>query len=167
MSRTFEQHPEAFPTPAVAVMGYDPDADGWKRDALAQLHAEEEAVADYCNPEINLGARCDCVQARGCSERSRVNPKCPACGGSGRPTTATLVAGIDKLAEEIDELAATASDICLPAKMYLDLAWWHAENAIRKITGRCSVNCKRGSFCACCNFYNEMTAKAERAGRTL
>lgn len=39
MSRNYEQHPECFPP--VAPRDYDPDADGWKADALAEQKASE------------------------------------------------------------------------------------------------------------------------------
>ena len=64
------------------------------------------------------------------------NPSCPARGGTGRSTRTTLVAGLDALNGEIDELASTAGDICTPAKTLLDLAWWHRENAIRAGDGK-------------------------------
>jgi hypothetical protein len=63
MSRNYEQHPEIFP--ALAVVGYDPDVEGWKADARAELKGVEEAVADYCNLAVELGEPCDCMQAGG------------------------------------------------------------------------------------------------------
>jgi hypothetical protein len=116
MSRNYEQHPEMFPSPAVAVADYDPDADGWKADARAELEAAKEAVADYCNSAIELGAPCDSVQAYGPSEQLLAKSHCQLCGGTGRPTKKTLVAGIDALNSKIDQLASTAGDICTPAK---------------------------------------------------
>ena len=64
------------------------------------------------------------------------NPSCPSRGGTGRSTRTTLVAGLNSLNGEIDELASTAGDICTPAKTLLDLAWWHRENAIRAGDGK-------------------------------
>ena len=77
-----------------------------------------------------------------------------------------MVAGLDALNSLIDELASTAGDICTPAKRFLDLAWWHTENAIRQLTGTCSVACKRGRFCACCHHYHELKPLAERMRRS-
>ncbi len=156
MSRNYEQHPEMFSSPAVVATDYDPDADGWKADARAELRALQQAVADYCHPSIELGEPWDCLQAGGPRELLLANPGCPACSGTGRPTRETLVAGLDALNGEIDQLASTAGDICTPAKTFLDLAWWHTEDAIRQLTGKCSKACKRGRFCACCRHYNEL-----------
>ena len=170
MSRNYGQHPEI--SPGLAVAEYEPGVNGWKGDARAELKGVNEVVADYCNPAIELGMPCDCIQAHGYSEQLLADPHCPVCGGTGRPTRKTLVAGIDALNGEIDQLASAAGDICTPAKTFLDLAWWHAENAIRQVTGHCSMGRdhkgKDGKgFCACCHRYNELKAKAERAGRML
>src|ERR1035437_1410857 len=43
MSRNYEEHPEMFPSPAVAVADYDPDLDGWKADAHAELRKRHPA----------------------------------------------------------------------------------------------------------------------------
>ena len=167
MSRNYEQHPGMFPSSAVKVADYDPNADGWKADARAELKAVESAVADYCNPAIALGEPCDCIQAYGPGEQLLANPSCPVCSGAGRPTRETLVSGLDALNSLIDELASTAGDICTPANTFLDLAWWHTENAIRQVTGKCSMACKRGRFCACCYHYNELKPIAVRMGRSF
>jgi hypothetical protein len=116
MSRNYEQHPGMFPSSAVTVADYDPNADGWRADARAELRDTQLAVADYCNPAIILGEPCDWVQAYGPREQLLANPSCPACSGTGRPTRETLVAGIDALNSLIDQLASTAGDICAPAK---------------------------------------------------
>ncbi len=63
MSRNCEQHPELFP--ALAVVEYGPDVNGWKADARADLRGVEEAVADYCNLAVELGEPGDCMQAGG------------------------------------------------------------------------------------------------------
>jgi hypothetical protein len=167
MSRNYEQYPGMFPSSAVTVADYDPNADGWKADARAELRATQQAVADFCNPAIILGEPCDCVQAYVPGEQLLANPSCPACSGTGRPTRETLVTGLDALNGEIDQLASTTGDICTPAKTFLDLAWWHTENAIRQLTGKCSMACKRGKFCACCHHYDELNVRAERARRLL
>jgi hypothetical protein len=99
-------------------------------------------------------------------EQLLANPSCPACGGTGRPTVTTLVAGPDALNVEIDHLASTAGDIRTPAKTFLDLTW-HTENAIRKLTEKCSMACKRGRFCACCHHDDELKPLAGRMGRSL
>jgi hypothetical protein len=78
------------------------------------------------------------------------NPNCPA-WRHGTATVTTLVAGLDALNVEIDQLASAVSDICTPAKTFLDLARWRSENVIGKLTGKCFVACKRGGFCACCH----------------
>ena len=167
MSRNFEQHPEMFPSPVVAVADDDPDTDGRKADVHAELRATQQAVAEYCHPTITLGEPCDCIQAYGPRERLLASPHCPVCGGTGRPTVTTLVAGLDALNGEIDQLASTAGDVCTPAKTFLELAWWHTENAIRQLTGKCSMACKRGGFCACCHHHDELKVRAERARRLL
>jgi hypothetical protein len=167
MSRNYEQHPEIFPSAAVVVADFDPDTEGGKTDVHAEPRATQHAVAEYCHPTITLGEPCDCIQAYGFSEQLLANPHCPVCGGTGRPSQKTLVAGIDALNSEIDQLASTAGDICTPAKKFLDLAWWHTENAIRQLTGKCSMACERGGFCACCHHYDELRVWAERARRLL
>jgi hypothetical protein len=48
-----------FPSPAVAVADYDPDAEGWKADALAELRTTKDVVANYCNLAVELGEPCD------------------------------------------------------------------------------------------------------------
>jgi hypothetical protein len=63
MSRNYEQHAEIFPV--LVVVQYDPNADGWKADARAELKGVKEAVADYCNLAVDLGEPCDCMQAGG------------------------------------------------------------------------------------------------------
>ena len=155
------------PSLAAPAREYDPDQDGWKADARPELRATQQAVADYCNPAIALGEPCDCIQAYGPREQLLANPHCQLCGGTGRPTKKTLVAGIDALNSKIDQLASTAGDICTPAKTFLDLAWWHRENAIRQVTGKCSMACKRSGFCACCRHYNELKPIAGRLGRSF
>ena len=74
MSRNYERHPELFP--ALAVVEYDPDADGWKADARAELKGVKEAVAYYCNLAVDLGEPCDRMQAgtqsRSVEARSRM-----------------------------------------------------------------------------------------------
>jgi hypothetical protein len=167
MSRNYEQHPEMFPSSAVTVANYDPNADGSRANAEAELKAVEDAVAEYCNPAITLGEPCDCIQAYGPREQLLADPSCLACGDTGRPSQKTLIAGIDALNCLIDQLASTAGDICTPAKTFLDLAWWHTENAIRQVTGKCSIACKHGKFCACCHHYNELKPIAERLGRSF
>ena len=165
MRRNYERHPEMFSSTAVAA-DYDPDAEGGKADAPVEFRALQQAVAEYCHPTITLGEPCDCIQAYGPSELLLANPRCPACGGTGRPIRETLVAGLDALNSLIDELASTAGDICTPAKRFLDLAWWHTENAIRQLTGTCSMACKGGRFCACCHHYHELKPLAERMRRS-
>jgi hypothetical protein len=64
-SRNCELHPEMFPSPEVAVADYDPDAEGWKADALAELKTTKDALADYCNLAVELGEQGDCMQASG------------------------------------------------------------------------------------------------------
>jgi hypothetical protein len=167
MSRNYEQHPEMFSSPAVAVADYDPDADGWKAGARAELRALQQAVADYCHPSIELGEPCDCLQAGGPRELLLANPGCPACGGTGRPTRKTLVAGLDALNGEIGQLASTAGDICGPARTFLDFDWWHTEHAIRELTGTCSMACKSGRFCACCHHCHELKPLVGRMARSL
>jgi hypothetical protein len=73
MSRNYQRHPELFP--ALAVVEYDPDVNGWKADARAELKGVEEAVADYCNLTVDLGDPCDCMQGgrpRSVEVRSRM-----------------------------------------------------------------------------------------------
>ena len=164
MSRNYEQRPEMFP---VSRSDYDPDADGWKADARAKLKVVEDAVDDDCHEEIERDETCPCVQAHGYREEMLANPSCPACGGTGRLTQKTLVAGIDALHSLIDQFASTAGDICTPAKTFRDLAWWHTENAIRQVTGKCSMACKRRGFCGCCQHYHELKPLAGRMGRSL
>ena len=65
MGRNYELHPEMFPSPEVAVADYDPDAEGWKADALAELKTAKDAGADYCNLAVELGEPCGCMQAGG------------------------------------------------------------------------------------------------------
>jgi hypothetical protein len=117
--------------------------------------------------EIQLGERCDCVQAHGPQEYMLANQHCPVCEGTGRPTVETVVAGVDQLGDAIDQLVSTAMEICQPAERFLALAWWHTENAIRQVTGKCSMACKRGGFCACCHHYRELNPLAERMRRSL
>jgi hypothetical protein len=155
------------PSLAAPARDYNPGEDGWQADARAEPRAAQQAVANYCNPAITLEEPCDGIQAYGPREQLLANPSCPACGGTRRPTRKTLVAGIDALNSLIDELASTAGDICTPAKTFLDLAWWHTENAIRQVTGQCSMTCKRRRFCACCHHYNELKPLAGRMARSL
>jgi hypothetical protein len=166
MNRNYEQ-PEIFPSSAVTVADDDPNADRWRADAGAELKAVEDAVAEYCNLSITLGELCDCIQAYGSREHLLANPSCPACGGTGRPTRETLVTGLDALNGEIDQLASTAGDICRPAKTMLDLAWWRTANAIRQVTGKCSMAGKQGGFCTSCHHYNELKPIAGRMGRSF
>jgi hypothetical protein len=167
LTRECEQHSELRPGSGVATLDYKPHMDGLKLHPSAKPNAAEQAVADYCNDCIDLDSLCDCLQACGSSEELLANPRCPVCGGTGRPSVKTLVAGIDALNCEIDQLAGTAADICTPVKAFLDLAWWHTEEAIRRATGACSMRCKPGGFCACCHHYEELKAKAQRIGRVL
>jgi hypothetical protein len=44
LSRNHEQHSEFFPGSGAAALDYDPDADGWKTDARAELKATKRAV---------------------------------------------------------------------------------------------------------------------------
>ena len=133
-----------------------------------------EAVADYCNSEIELTGPCSCVQATGWSEQLLANEYCGICDGTGKVTIGSLVSKVDKLSEDIDELSSTAADICTPAKKFLELAWWHAENAYRQITGHCSMQTSKdhaghrpGRYCACCALYDRLKTKAERLERSL
>ena len=127
---------------------------------------QEEALVEFCG-SINLNLPCDCVQPHGWREQMFADEDCTVCGGTGRPSVATVIAAVDHLNSEIDQLTATAAGICTPAKLYLDLAWWQTEHAIRKVTGHCSMHCKSGKYCSCCQHYNELTPRAERAGRLL
>ena len=164
MRRNYERHPEMFSSTAVAA-DYDPDADGGKADAPAELRATQQPVTEYCHPQSHWANPATASKPTGPANLLLANPRCPACVGTGRPTHKTLVAGLDALNSLIDELASTAGDICTPAKRFLDLAWWHTENAIRQLTGKCSMACKRGRFCACCHHYHELKPLAERMRR--
>jgi len=133
----------------------------------------QDAVADYCNSEIDLNGPCSCVQATGWKETMLANQYCGICDGTGKVTVDALVSKVDKLSEDIDELSSTAGDICTPAKKFLQLAWWHAENAYRKLTGHCSL---QGSadlaghhdrYYACCSLYDRLRNQAERLERSL
>ena len=117
-------------------------------------------IADVCG--VELTTPCQCVQASGYHEEMLASPYCPLCDGTGEATQTNLVSALDKMSEDIDQLASDARDICEPAKAYLDLAWWHVEHAIRTVTGACSMRCKPGHYCACCAHYNDLKAKAKR-----
>ncbi len=116
---------------------------------------------------------CGCVTATGALEQMVANPYCHACGGTGHVTQRSLVEGLDRLNNDIDQLASTAIDLreqCPEAKTLLDLAWWFTEQAIRRLTGRCSMRCtagKAGAFCACCNHFEELKGKAAQVARIL
>ena len=148
MSRIYEQERESIPRSGTAT-------------------TTEQAIADYCSPSIDLDSPCNCIEAYGFREELLANPRCPVCGGTGRPSVKALIVGIDALNSEIDQLAGTAADICTPAKVFLDLAWWHSEEAIRRVTGACSMHCRPGGFCGCCHHYAELKAKAKRIGRLV
>jgi hypothetical protein len=105
LTRECEQHPELRPGSGVATLDDKPHMDGLKLHPSAKPNAAEQAVADYCNDCIDLDSPCDCLQACGFSEELVANPRCPVCGGTGRPSVKTLVAGIDALNCEIDQLA--------------------------------------------------------------
>jgi hypothetical protein len=147
MTRNCEHYPETFPSHAVAVSDCGPDTDGGTVDVHSELRATEHAVAERCRSAIELGEPCDCIQVGGPPNNcgpTRIARRAVAWYG---PTVTTLVAGPDALNGEIDQLASTAGDICTPAKTFLDLAWWYTENAIRQVTGECSVTCKASRFC--------------------
>ena len=89
---------------------------------------------------------------------------------AGEDEMRTELKALEKLNEDVDELSSDARDcdsLCPEAKMLLDLAWWYTENAIRQLTGTCSMACKRGQFCACCHHYNELKPRAGRMARSL
>jgi hypothetical protein len=163
LSQTYEQHPKLFPCGGTATLDYDPDT----ADARAERKVTAQAIADYCNDSIDLDSPCECMEAYGFGEDLLPNPSCQVCSGTGRPTRNTLVAGLDGLNDEIDQLSPVAGDICTPAKVFLDLAWWQTEEAIRKVTGSCSMHCKPGGLCGCCHHYGELKSKAERIRRLL
>jgi len=134
----------------------------------------QDSVADYCNSEIDLNGPCSCVQATGCKETMLANQHCGICDGTGKVTVDGLLSKVDKLSEDIDELSSTAADICTPAKKFLQLAWWHAENAYRQLTGHCSLQASKdhaghreGRYCACCSLYDRLRNQAERLERSL
>jgi hypothetical protein len=74
-SRNYEQHAEMFLSPAVAVADYDPDAEGWKADALAELKTTKDAGADYCNIAVELDEPCGCMQAGGLARSVEVRSR--------------------------------------------------------------------------------------------
>jgi|SRR5450432_2374536 len=128
-----------------------------------------DVVADYCKHEIEIGKVCPCVTAHGPMEMMLADQYCQICGGTGIPTRETLDAGLDKLGDDLDQLVATAGDVCAEAKRFIDIAWYVTEEAIRKLTGACSMASQHGKGASCggCAYFNELKVKAQRAARLL
>ena len=78
--------------------------------------------------------------------------------------------GLERLNEDIDQLAAVAGDLCSEAKTLLDLAWWFTEEDLRRGLGSCGHNprAREGhGYCTCCAHFDELRAKAEHIRRLL
>ena len=128
-----------------------------------------DVVADDGNHEIEIGKMCPCVTAHGPKEMMLADHYCQICGGTGVPTRGSLHAGLDRLGDDLDQLAGTAGDVCVEAKRFIDMAWYVTEEAIRKLTGACSMASQHGrtGSCGCCAHFDELKVKADRAARLL
>lgn len=135
----------------------------------------QDKVATYCGSDINIDGTCTCVQPTGGKERMMASKYCQICDGTGRPTLENLLSKVDKLSEDILQLSSVAGDVCEPSRKFLQLAWWHAEDAIRALTGECSMakiprlghQAHHSSYCGTCSLYKRLKSLAERLGRSM
>ena len=77
---------------------------------------------------------------------------------------------LDSLNDEIDQLSAQARDcgtVCPEVQVFLDVAWYFTEKTYREIHGHCSVGCKAGTHCPCCDHFKKQTNRAESAWRHI
>lgn len=81
-------------------------------------------------------------------------------------TETRIARELDTLAGEIDQLRATARNLGEEAAgidQALALAWWRAEDAIRGITGVCSMGAHGAGYCGVCVEYERLRTHATLA----
>lgn len=82
---------------------------------------------------------------------------------------------LEALAEDIDQLAATAADaaVCRETETLLQLAWWFTEDAMRDGLGSCGHNPRWNavhgapSSCPTCMLYEKLAPLARRIKAAL